>query len=48
MCCTFVSVELHKSELGVISHYNTLPVLKAQGHPTLGKGREDTGVFTHT
>lgn len=47
-CCTFMSVELHKSELGVISHSNTLPVLKAQGHPTLGKGREDTSVFTHT
>lgn len=48
MCRTFMSVELHKSELGMISHYSTLPVLEAQGHPTLGKGREHTGVFTHT
>lgn len=47
-CFASMSVELHKCQLSVSSHYNTLIVLKAQGHPTLGKEREDTSVYTHT
>lgn len=43
-----MSVELHKCKLGASSHYNTPVVLKAQGHPTLGKEREDTRAPEHT
>lgn len=47
-CFAMMSVELHKCKLGVSSHYNALVVLKAEGHPTLGKEREDMGVNVHT
>lgn len=43
-----MSAELHKCKLGASSHCGTPVVLKAQGHPHLGKEREDTRAPAHT